>query len=86
MSDRVVYLNGKFVAEADARVSIYDSAMVMGDAAFEVTRTFRHQPFRLRNHLERLTHSLAVLCIDLGMSLDELERLTIETLARNLTT
>jgi branched-chain amino acid aminotransferase len=86
MSDRVVYLNGKFVAEADARVSIYDSAMVMGDAAFEVTRTFKHRPFRLRHHLERLAHSLTVLRIDLGMSLDELERLTIETLAHNLPT
>ena len=81
---RVVYLNGRFVPEAEARVSIYDSALVMGDMAYEVTRTFAHRPFRLRQHLERLWHSLEVLRIDPGVSLDELEGLTHETLARNL--
>ncbi len=86
MSQRVVYLNGQFVAEDEARISIYDSASIMGDAAFEVTRTFHHRPFRLRYHLERLAHTLAVLQIDPGLTLDELEAITLETLARNLPT
>lgn len=81
---RVVFLNGRFVPEPQACISIYDSGVVMGDMAYEVTRTFRHQPFRLRHHLQRLAHSLAVLRIDAGLGLDELERATLETLARNL--
>jgi branched-chain amino acid aminotransferase len=58
----------------------------MGDMAFEVTRTFEHRPFRLRHHLERLFHSLRVIRTDPGISLDEFERLTLETLRLNLPT
>jgi len=86
VSQRIVYFNGRFVSEVEARVPIYDSALVMGDMAYEVTRTFHQRPFRLRDHIERLQHTLDVLRIDIGMPLDELERVTLETLARNLPT
>lgn len=84
MSARVVYFNGDFVPESAARISIYDSALVMGDMAYEVTRTFRQRPFRVREHLQRLFHSLDVLRIDPGLDLDALHRATLDTLARNV--
>lgn len=86
MSQRTVYFNGRFIPEAEARVSIFDSALMYGDMAFEMTRTYNRQPFKLRTHLDRLYGSLKLLEIDCGMSLDELERLTWETLERNLPT
>lgn len=86
MSRRVVYFNGHFVPEAEARVSIYDSALVVGDMAYEVTRTIGHRPFRLEQHIERLRHSLNAMQIDPGMSDHELSRCTLETLHRNLPT
>lgn len=52
--ERKVYLNGEFVAEADARISIFDSALLFGDMVFEVLCTFNGPPSRLRDHLERL--------------------------------
>jgi branched-chain amino acid aminotransferase len=82
-SRRVVYLCGRFVPEREARLSIYDAALTTGDMAFEVTRTINGAPFRLRHHLERLAHTLAELRIDPGLTLDELEAITHETLARN---
>ncbi|HEY2838191.1 MAG TPA: aminotransferase class IV [Pirellulales bacterium] len=86
MPQRVVYFNGRFVPEAEARVSIYDSSLVMGDMAFEVTRTVGQQPFRLDDHLRRLAHTMAELRIDPGLSADEWRSTTIETLARNRST
>lgn len=83
MPDRVIYFNGEFVAERAARVSIFDSGFLYGDTAFEMTRTFHGKPFQLRSHLERLQGTLAFLEIDCGLSLDELETLTLETLERN---
>ena len=85
-SSRIVYINGQFVPESAARVSIYDSGLVMGDMAYEVTRTFSHRPFRLRDHLERLAHTLSVLRIELPMPLHTLEQITLETLGMNLST
>ncbi|MBX9789496.1 MAG: aminotransferase class IV [Pirellulales bacterium] len=82
-SRRIVYLSGRFVPEHEARLSIYDSALTTGDMAFEVTRTIGGAPFRLRQHLERLAHTLAQLRIDPWLTLDELEAITLETVARN---
>ncbi len=86
MPNRVVYFNGKFVPEHEARVSIFDSGYLYGETAFEMTRTFNGQPFQLRQHLERLQGTLRFLEIDSKLSLDELERLTRETLSRNRAT
>jgi branched-chain amino acid aminotransferase len=84
MPQRIVYFNGRFVPEREARVSIYDSALVWGDMAYEVTRTVHQRPFRLRDHLQRLLAGLAALRIETVLSLDDLEEITHETLARNL--
>lgn len=86
MPNRVVYFNGKFVPEREARVSIFDSGYLYGETAFEMTRTFNGQPFQLRQHLERLQGTLHFLEIESGLSVDELERLTLETLTRNRAT
>lgn len=86
MSQRVVYFNGRYIPESEARVSIFDSALMFGDMAFEMTRTYNQRPFRLRDHLDRLYASLRLLEIDCGLTIDEMERLTIETLERNLPT
>ena len=86
MSDRLVYFNGQHVPESEARVSIFDSSLMFGDMAFEMTRTFNQQPFRLRSHLERLYASLRLLEIDCGMTIDEIEEVTHETLRLNLAT
>jgi branched-chain amino acid aminotransferase len=83
-SERIVYFNGCFVPEREARLSIYDSALNFGDMAFEVTRTFHRRPFLLRGHLDRLFHSLGAMRIDPLLSVDELEQITQQTLERNL--
>jgi branched-chain amino acid aminotransferase len=86
MAQRVVYFNGQYVPEREARVSIFDSALMYGDMAFEMTRTFHHKPFKLREHLQRLYGSLKLIEIDCGLTLAEMERITCETLERNLAT
>ena len=51
---RKVYYNGKFVDEANACISVYDSALMFGDMIFEMTRSFNKNQFKLREHLDRL--------------------------------
>jgi branched-chain amino acid aminotransferase len=80
---RQVYLSGEMVAEAEAKISIFDAAVLLGDSITESTRTFRHQPFRLDDHMTRLFKSLKVARIDPGHSQAELTQITIDTLEAN---
>ena len=84
MSERLVYFNGEFIPELEARISIFDSALMFGDMVFEMTRSFRQEPYRLRDHLERLYASLDYVQIDCGLTIDDMEAVTRETIARNL--
>ena len=84
MTPRRVYFNGEFVSEQEARVSIFDSALMFGDMVFEMTRTYLQKPFRLRAHLERMYAGLKYLGIDCGLTLEGMERATLQTLELNL--
>ena len=83
MDERIVYLNGSFVPESEAKVSVLDSGFNAGDGVYDVTRTFRHKPFKLREHTERLFRSLQYTRIDCGISLEQMEKTTLEVLERN---
>ncbi len=82
-SGRVVYMNGAFVPEHEAKVSIYDSALMFGDMVFEMTRSFNKKQFRLREHLERLYASVKYVRIPLEMTIEEMEAACHETIERN---
>ena len=83
MTDRLVYLSGEWVPEPEARISIFDTAVSLGYTVTESTRTFAHQPFKLRCHLDRLFKSLKVARIDIGISREELADVTMDLLGRN---
>jgi branched-chain amino acid aminotransferase len=73
VSGRVVYVNGTLVPEREARISIYDSALMYGDVAFEMTRSFGKQTFKLTEHLERLMATIRWLRIPFTMTIAQLE-------------
>lgn len=84
MPERLVYISGEYYPEADAKVSVFDSAVMLGDCVTESTRTFAHQPFKLQAHVERLYKSLKVCRFEAGMSVDQMVALSLEVLERNL--
>ena len=53
-----VYLNGDFLPEEDACVSVLDRGFIFGDGVYEVIPAYGRRPFRLQGHLERLQNSL----------------------------
>jgi len=80
---RVVYFNGDFVPEADAKISIYDSALMFGDMVFEMTRSFNGEQWKLREHLQRMYTGIKILRIPLILTIDEMEAAVYETIDRN---
>ena len=80
---RVVWMNGRLVSEVDAKLSIYDSALMFGDMVFEMTRSFVKVQFKLREHLDRLYASMKYVHIPLDMDISEMERHVYETIEAN---
>ncbi len=58
-----VWVTGKFVAEGDARVSVFDRGFMYGDGVFETMRSYAGIVFKLDEHVDRLYTSLRVLGI-----------------------
>jgi branched-chain amino acid aminotransferase len=83
MDEKIIYLNGSFMPESEAKVSVLDSGFNAGDGVYDVTRTFGHEPFKLKDHIGRLYRSLRYTRIDPGLAPDEMEHLSLEVLDRN---
>ena len=82
--ERHVFLSGTMVPESRAMISIFDSAILLGDCVTESTRTFRHKPFRLEEHIARLYRSLKVCRVNCGMTPEEMTKSTLDVLNANL--
>ena len=67
----MIYLNGHYVEEVEAKISVLDRGFLFGDSVYEVIPIFGGYPFRLIEHLKRLEYSLAEIAIDYRV--DELQ-------------
>lgn len=79
----VCYLNGEYVALADARVSPLDRAFLFGDAVYEVIPVYSARPFRLREHLDRFHRSLSAIRLRSPKTHSEWGEICRELVARN---
>ena len=83
-SKHLVYLSGEMLPPDQAKISVFDTAVTLGDTVTESTRTFGHRPFKLDRHIERLYKSLKVSRINAGMAPDEMTAVTLKVLEANL--
>ena len=82
-TEPVVYLNDQFVPASQAHLNIYDLGIVLGATLTEMTRTFAHQAFRARDHVDRLYRSARYAGINLRLSAEEMLARTEELVERN---
>ena len=71
-SSNYAYVNGRFVREAEATVSIFDRGFLYGDGVFETMRVYGGRIFRAPEHMERLFAGLRALGIESVFSPEEL--------------
>ncbi len=83
MGSYTYYVNGAFVDADEAGVSFHDLGFVRGYGVFDFLRTYGRAPFRLVPHLERLQRSAAAIDLPCPWTVEELERICLETLARS---
>jgi branched-chain amino acid aminotransferase len=82
-NERTAWFNGQFVPESEVRIPFRDSSWVYGDGAFDMTRSFGHRLFKVKQHVDRLYRSLKYLRIDPGFGPQKMCTLTEEVFERN---
>jgi len=78
-----VYLNGEFVPEEEAKVSVFDHGFLYGDGVFEGIRAYDGYVFKLEEHLDRLYDSARAINLEIPMARAELREAILETLRVN---
>lgn len=78
-----VYINGAYTAKEEANISVFDHGYLYGDGVFEGIRAYNGKVFKLREHLERLYESAHHILLKIPISIDEMEKATLETLRIN---
>lgn len=79
----LVYINGEFVPQPQAKISVFDRGYLYGDGVFEGIRGYHGRIFRLDQHLERLYRGAKAIAIEIPLTPEELRDIILETVRRN---
>jgi branched-chain amino acid aminotransferase len=79
----VIYLNGEFVKEEEAKISVFDHGLLYGDGVFEGLRSYNGKIFKLDEHLVRLYNSAKAILLEIPLKFEELKNVIVETVKRN---
>lgn len=84
--ERIVYVNGDYLPEQDAKISVFDRGFLFADGVYEVTAVLGGKLIDFPGHAARLRRSLAELKMEMPCTQDELLALHRELVARNKVT
>lgn len=79
----IYYVDGQFVEEDKAVISVKDIVVLRGFGVFDFLITYNKRPFRLMQHVERLQNSAKHIGLEIRMSSEEICAITEETVKRN---
>ena len=78
-----VFINGKFVDEKKAAVSVFDHGLLYGDGVFEGIRAYNGRVFKLKEHVDRLFCSAKAILLKIPMSHKAICNAVVGTCRRN---
>ncbi len=80
---RTVYVNGEYVPETEAKISVFDRGFLFADAVYEVTSVLGGKLIDFHAHMARLDRSLSELDMKAPASHDGLLAIHRELVTRN---
>jgi branched-subunit amino acid aminotransferase/4-amino-4-deoxychorismate lyase len=83
MDKTSAYFNGHWIPSAELRIAVDDVGFLLGATVTERLRTFRHEVFRLDEHLRRLQRSLEIVGLDADAIAKQVAGAVPEFLSRN---
>ncbi|MCW8996301.1 MAG: D-amino-acid transaminase [Psychromonas sp.] len=81
--ERIVYLDGEYIKETAAKVSIFDRGFLFGDAVYEVTAVINGKLVDNEGHMARLQRSCSELQIALPVTVEEITEIQKELIKAN---
>jgi len=79
----MVYIDGKFYPQSEAKISVFDHGLLYGDGVFEGIRAYNGRVFKLERHIDRLYHSARAIDLKIPLTKEEMADRILETCRRN---
>jgi len=83
MKSMIIYIDGKYLPDDQAKISVFDHGFLYGDGVFEGIRAYNGKIFRLKEHLDRLFDSAKTIDLKPPLSKEEMTEVLCEVLRRN---
>src|SRR5256885_6087419 len=78
-----IFINGKYLSQRDAKISVFDHGLLYGDGIFEGIRAYNGRVFKLKEHIDRLFYSAKGILLAIPMSHGDIMKAVVETCRRN---
>jgi branched-chain amino acid aminotransferase len=79
----MVYVDGKFYPQSEAKISVFDHGLLYGDGIFEGIRAYNGRIFKLDRHMERFYNSAKAIDLKIPHTKEEMANLIVETCRKN---
>lgn len=79
----LVFIDGAYLSQENAKISVFDHGLLYGDGVFEGIRCYNSNVFMLDEHLERLYDSAKSIMLEIPIPIDAMKHNVLETLRRN---
>ncbi len=78
-----IYIDGQYLDEANAKISVFDHGLLYGDGIFEGIRAYNGRVFKLKEHIDRLFYSAKAILLTIPLSHAEIMRAVVDTCRQN---
>jgi branched-chain amino acid aminotransferase len=83
MTEALVYIDGKYYPESQAKISVFDHGLLYGDGVFEGIRAYNGRVFKLDEHVNRLYESAKAIELRIPLSAKEFKEAILTTIRKN---
>lgn len=78
-----IYVDGRYLDERSAKISVFDHGLLYGDGIFEGIRAYNGRVFKLQEHIDRLYYSAKAIMLKIPITPAKMLQAVVETCRRN---
>ncbi len=79
----IAYVNGEYVPQSEAKLSVFDHGVLYGDGIFDTWCTWNGYVFHLDKHIDRMYKSIHAFQINMPLSKDEFKKIVLKVVETN---